>query len=104
MKLLLFVLLYCHSTNSKIEDLKTCDAKDHHSSAPQTIYLRPIEAEEESVPKGFSRMFFIESSGRDHVLPRQACAIESALINGNISQIIVGKNLQYGFYLVFSAY
>ena len=92
--LLLFVLLHCHSTNSKIEDpIKACDAKDHHSSSPQTIYLRPIEAEEESVPKGVSRMFFIESSGRDHVLPRQACAIESALINGNISQIIVGKNL-----------
>ena len=38
-----------------------------------------------------SQMFFIESSGRDHLLTRQACAVESALRNSRLSRIIVGK-------------
>ena len=34
-------------------------------------------------------MFFIESSGRDHLLIRQTCAIESAVRNSKIDQFYV---------------
>ena len=34
-------------------------------------------------------MFFIESSGRDHLLIRQTCAIESAIRNSKIDQFYV---------------
>ena len=34
-------------------------------------------------------MFFIESSGRDHLLIRQTCAIESAVRNSKVDQFYV---------------
>ena len=34
-------------------------------------------------------MFFIESSGRDHLLTRQTCAVESAVKNSKIEQFYV---------------
>ena len=34
-------------------------------------------------------MFFIESSGRDHLLTRQTCAVESAIKNSKIEQFYV---------------
>ena len=34
-------------------------------------------------------MFFIESSGRDHLLTRQTCAVESAIQNSKIEQFYV---------------
>ena len=36
-----------------------------------------------------SQIFFIESTGRDHLLPKHVCTIESALRNAKVSQIIV---------------
>lgn len=39
-------------------------------------------------------IFFIESTGRDHLTPRQACSVESALRNSNISSTIVGEHLK----------
>ena len=46
------------------------------------IYLPPIhEGWSEESENNLSQMFFIESSGRNHLPPRQACAIESALRN-----------------------
>ena len=55
------------------------------------IYLPPIHVGWSEENENISQMFFIESSGRDHLLPRQACAVESALRNSNIPKIIVGK-------------
>ena len=37
----------------------------------------------------FEKIFFIESSGRNHLLPRQVCAIESAVRNAGIENIVV---------------
>ena len=43
-----------------------------------------------------SKIFFIESSGRDHLLNKQICSIESAVRNSNIDKVVVtmtSKNL-----------
>ena len=47
-------------------------------------------------PENNERLFFIESSGRNHLRPRDACAIESAILQnaGMIIHIIVGMTSQ----------
>ena len=39
--------------------------------------------------KGSDNLFFIESSGKNHLMPRDACAIESAIRNSGVSGRII---------------
>jgi hypothetical protein len=56
-----------------------------------TVSLVSVEADPDEAWKrpDAAKIFFIESSGRDHLLPRQACAIESALRNSGIDTLVV---------------
>ena len=44
----------------------------------------PIELPFFQAPLTTDQMYFLETSGRDHFSPRQACAIESAARSGNL--------------------
>ena len=61
---------------------------------PKFIYLKNIESNEgtklgNSTLKNSDILFFIESSGRNHLRPRDACAIESAVKNSGMSGRII---------------
>ena len=63
---------------------------DYYSSPDLQSYgepcANPIELplfEKPSRSGGRDPMYFLETSGRDHFTPRQACAIESAARDGN---------------------
>ena len=73
------------------EEQKVCKAKEAGSSCntiscpKDEVKLNDLEKTDfESEP-----LFFIESSGRNYLLPRQVCAIESALRNAHIHPIVV---------------
>ena len=38
---------------------------------------------------GPDKIFFIETSGRDHLLSRQACAVEAAAMQGQVRVVVV---------------
>ena len=37
-----------------------------------------------------NHIFFIESTGKDYLTPRQACSVESSIRNSNVSRTVVG--------------
>ena len=87
--LVLLVQLYfkiSYAQNTCSTDKSLCD------DTSKIISLTSIQHGWSSLDKS-SQIFFIESSGRDHLLPRQTCAVESALRNANIPLVIVGKCL-----------
>jgi len=56
-----------------------------------TINLLPIDEDGDELwrlPRT-PKIFFIESSGRDYLMPRQACSVESAVRNSGIDTIVV---------------
>jgi len=61
----------------------SCEKEASERNEVKLEYLQE-EAFFESKP-----LFFIESSGRNYLLPRQVCAIESALRNAQINPIVV---------------
>lgn len=58
----------------------------NEEQAKSVIHLPEIDLQSESA---LSQMFFIESSGRNHLLTRQLCAIESAIKNAQVEQIVI---------------
>ena len=80
---------YCDKENC-FEGL-SCDRIISKSRKKTTINLVSIdedENEEWKLPE-VPKIFFIESSGRDHLLPRQACTVESAIKNSGIQTVII---------------
>ena len=62
---------------------------------PKLIFLMNITSTGDTQPsyntflKNSDNLFFIESSGRNHLTPREACSIESAVKNSGISGRII---------------
>ncbi len=78
----------CHSKWRKDEDISTSINCDNFKNNQVVIELKSIE---EPWPDQDlqNHMFFVESSGRDHLLPRQTCAVESAIRNARLGNMIV---------------
>ena len=91
--ILILFQFFIHCVLSIAEkEVDICHINDVSCITENKIISLPPIHEGWSESEDTSQMFFIESSGRDHLLPRQACAIESALRNSNIPKIIVGKH------------
>ena len=84
--------IHCVMLSIAEKEVDICHINDVSCIAENKIISLPPIHEGWSESEVTSQMFFIESSGRDHLLPRQSCAIESALRNSNIPKIIVGKH------------
>ena len=69
------------------KDLKLASNKQH------LVKLMDIESNESSTTRILSKennkLFFIESSGRNYLTPRDACAIESAIKNSGLDGYII---------------
>ena len=81
---------HCQNLNSFIR----CPNDKRLEREPKFIYLKNIESNEgtklgNSTLKNSDILFFIESSGRNHLRPRDACAIESAVKNSGMSGRII---------------
>ena len=69
-------------------------SKKSSKSSQETKIITLIDIESEDctndiISKENENLFFIESSGRDHLRPRDACAIESAVKNSGLSGHII---------------
>lgn len=74
------------SAKEKTTNLHHCNTISCSSEASQVVQLNDLEEKLDNLK---SKLFFIESSGRNYLLPRQVCAVESALRNAQINPIIV---------------
>lgn len=93
---------YC-SKDDCFPDL-SCDKIIIKSRKKTTIKLLSIEDETEDWKRSdVLKMFFIESSGRDHLMPRQACALESAIRNSGIDTLVVAMTSK-GKFKIFTTF
>ena len=60
-----------------------------HSDSCGQIGLKFVLDSEQIKQNNPNKIFFIETSGRDHLLPRQVCAIETALVYGKMRVFVV---------------
>ena len=75
--------IHCrHDATGECQDDKSCDIN---------VELEELTTDDidESGSSSSTQMFFVESSGRDHLLPRQVCAVESAIGSAKVSKVIV---------------
>ena len=86
----LFLALYASIIIPTSRADQNCYVDDVDCEKSDYIKLAPLHKKLSDENDIESQMFFIESSGRDHLLTRQACAVESALRNSKLSRIIVG--------------
>ena len=87
----IFVALYATIILPKSHADQSCNIDGINCDKSDLIKLPHLHVKLANEINNESQIFFIESSGRDHLLTRQACAIESALRNSKLSRIIVGK-------------
>ena len=87
----IFVALYATIILPKSHADQSCNIDGINCDKSDLIKLPHLHVKLSNEINNESQIFFIESSGRDHLLTRQACAVESALRNSKLSRIIVGK-------------
>ena len=87
----IFVALYATIILPNSHADQTCNIDGINCDKSDLIKLPHLHVKLSNEINNESQIFFIESSGRDHLLTRQACAVESALRNSKLSRIIVGK-------------
>lgn len=87
----IFVALYATIILPKSHADQSCNIDGINCDKSDLIKLPHLHVKLANEINNESQIFFIESSGRDHLLTRQACAVESALRNSKLSRIIVGK-------------
>ena len=88
---------YCVNKNPQPLNLKCpSDNKQFYGSRKKTMMVELIDIESEDCSniniyeQNHENLFFVESSGKDHLTARDACAIESAARNSGLAgQIIV---------------
>ena len=87
----IFVALYATIILPNSHADQSCNIDGINCDKSDLIKLPHLHVKLTNEINNESQIFFIESSGRDHLLTRQACAVESALRNSKLSRIIVGK-------------
>ena len=87
----IFIALYAAIILPKSHADQSCNIDGINCDKSDLVKLPDLHVKLSNENNIESQIFFIESSGRDHLLTRQACAVESALRNSKLSRIIVGK-------------